>query len=77
MNAAWAQHDMFFILHVCKHACARKIDDIISIIQSFCVHTRRVHDSLQTHAFMSGVYMLNLDCVCKDSGINSMNTFMY
>ena len=27
-----------------------KIDDIESIIQSTCVHTRCVHDSLQTHA---------------------------
>ena len=46
MRAATAQHDMFFISHACKPACAHKIGDSIKpTVQSFRVHTRRVHDA--------------------------------
>ena len=61
MRAAWAQHDTFFISHVCKHAYALKIDDVKPTMQSFCVHTRRVHGSLQMHVCMSGMCTPNLD----------------
>ena len=37
-------HDTFFILHVCKPACARKIGDIKPAVQSSRVHNRHVHD---------------------------------
>ena len=56
--------------------CACKIDDIKPIVQSFCVCTRRVYDSLQMHPCMSGKHMPNLDCVrfgvhenCKPSTV--------
>ena len=34
--ATWAQHNMFFSLHVhvCKRACTRKVDDIKPIVQN-------------------------------------------
>ena len=43
MHAAWARHDMFFILHLCM--CVHKNDDIETIVKSTSVHTRHVHDS--------------------------------
>ena len=45
MRAAWARHDTFFISHVCKHACARNIDDVKPTVHSSCVCTRCVHDA--------------------------------
>ena len=68
MLVAWTWHNTFFILHACKHMCAHKTDDIRPIIQSSCVHIRRVHDSLQTHACRSRMHTPNLDYVhtnCK------------
>ena len=54
LNRTRMQHGLdmarFFILHACKHACVYKIENIKPIIQSSCVHTRRVHDNLQAHA---------------------------
>ena len=45
---ACTRHDTFFILHVCRHACARKIDDVETLMQSTrartrCVAEARVH----------------------------------
>ena len=63
MCAAWAQHDMFFMLHASKHACAQKIDDVEPFIQNTHVYTRHTHDIYRyMHACMSGTYnfMLNL-----------------
>ena len=53
-----------FISHACKPACARKIDDVKPTIQSSCVRTRCVHDSLQMHTCMSGMHTPNLDYAC-------------
>ena len=39
------------------------------IVQNSCVHTRHVHNSLQTYTCMSGMHMPNFDCV--HSGINA------
>ena len=64
MRAAWARHDKFFISHLCKHTCARKIDDVKPTVQSFYVHTRCVQDSLLMHACMSGIHTPNLDYTC-------------
>ena len=68
MHAAWNRHDTFFILHACKHAYVRKIDDVKPIVQSSRVRTRRVHDSLQMHTCILGIHVPNLDYVhasCK------------
>ena len=61
---------MGFTCHI-LHVCAHKIDDIRPIIQSSRVHTGRVHDSLYTHACMSGTYMPNLDCVTVHFGMHA------
>ena len=53
-----------FISQTSKHACAHRIDDIKPTMQSSSVRNRRVHDSLQMHACMSGMHMPNLDYVC-------------
>ena len=46
MHAARARHDnMFFISHVFKLACARKIDDVKPTMQSPRAHKRYVHDA--------------------------------
>ena len=63
MLVASTRHDTFFILYVCKHECARKIDNIKPVIQSSHVCARRVYDSLQMHVCMSEIHMPNLDCV--------------
>ena len=63
MCAAWAQHNMFFISHACRHACACKIDDIKPTVQSSHVRTRCVYDSLQMHLCMSGMHAPNLNYV--------------
>ena len=78
MSAAWARHDRFFILHACKHVCVCTIDDVKPIVQSSCVRTRCVHNSLPIHTSISGRHMPNLDyvhfgiCIQNCSGINSM-----
>ena len=46
------------------HTHASKIDDVKPTVQSPHVHTRGVHDSLQMHTCMSGMYMPNLDYTC-------------
>ena len=51
------------MVHVCKHACARKIDVIKHFVQSSHVHTGHVHNSLQIPSCMSGPHMPNLDYV--------------
>ena len=61
MHAAWARYNTFFISHACKHACAHKIDDVKSTVQSSHVCTRRVHNGLQMHACLSEMHMPNLD----------------
>ena len=51
-----------------KHVCACKIDDVKPIYQNSCVHTRHVHNSLQTYACMSGMHAPNSNCMhanCK------------
>ena len=50
---------MFFILHACKHACVRKIDDIKPIIQGSRVHTSVKYESTAYKQF------LQLICLCK------------
>ena len=42
---ACTQHDTFFISHGCRHVCARKIDDVETLVQSTCVRTRRVAEA--------------------------------
>ena len=42
------------------HVCACKIDDIEVLIQSTYVCTRRVHDNLYEHTYMSVMYTPNL-----------------
>ena len=42
MRVAFTRHDTFFISHVCRHACAHKIDDVETLVQSTHVRTRRV-----------------------------------
>ena len=42
---ACTRHDTFFILHACRHACARKIDDVETLVQSTHVRTRRVAEA--------------------------------
>ena len=42
---ACTQHDTFFISHACRHACARKIDDVETLVQSTRVRTRRVAEA--------------------------------
>ena len=42
---ACTQHDTFFISHACRHACARKIVDVETLVQSTRVHTRRVAEA--------------------------------
>ena len=39
---ACTQHDTFFISHACRHACARKINDVETLVQSTHVRTRYV-----------------------------------
>ena len=76
MCAAWAQQNMFFISYMCKHAT----DDVKPTMQSSHVRTRCVHNSLQMHTFMLGMHTPNLDYACMqivNSGINSINMFMY
>ena len=60
MYMTWSQHDTFFYLYVCKHACAHKIYDIKPIVQSTRVNIRHMHDTLQRHVCMSGTYIPNL-----------------
>ena len=42
---ACTQHHTFFILHACRHACARKIDDVETLVQSTHVRTRCVAEA--------------------------------
>ena len=42
---ACTRHDTFFILHACRHACARKIDDVETLVQSTRVRTRCVAEA--------------------------------
>ena len=68
-------------------ACAHKIDEVEPIVQSTCVHTRCVYNSLQKSMCLLGTYTTNLVHVhlgkhanCKPkicSSITSMNAFMY
>ena len=45
MRVACTRHDTFFISHACRHACAHKIDDIETLVQSTHVRTRRVAEA--------------------------------
>ena len=45
-------------------ARAHKVDDVKPTVQIDLVCTRRVHDSLQMHTYMSGMQTPNLDYVC-------------
>ena len=42
---ACTQHNTFFILHTCRHACVRKINDVETFMQSARVRTRRVAEA--------------------------------
>ena len=42
---ACTRHDMFFISYACRHAYARKIDDVETLVQSTRVRTRRVAEA--------------------------------
>ena len=50
-----------FYTHVSTYVCVCKIDDVKPIVQSSCVHTRHVDDTLQMLACMSGMHMPNLN----------------
>ena len=58
----------FFILHVCKHASARKTDGIETRVQNIHVHTTRVHDNMH---YMSGKRMPNFVLVHLGMHTNS------
>ena len=75
----------FSCIQACMHI-SDKDDDVKLILQTSCVYTRCVHDSLWMHACMSGMYMPNLDSVHfgvhanlarTAVAINSMNTCSY
>ena len=64
-----------FYMHACKHAYALKIDGVKPIIQSSCVQTRCVQNSLQMYMCMPGMYTPNLDYVyanCKPRTANKL-----
>ena len=42
---ACTRQDTFFISHACRYACARKIDDVETLMQSTSVCTRRVAEA--------------------------------
>ena len=60
MFAARRNINLFNLYYVYKHACAHKIYDVKPIVQSTCVNTSHMHDTLQKHVCMSGMYMPNL-----------------
>ena len=63
----WTQHIF--------HACAHKIKPTI---QSSCLHTKRVHDGLRMHTYMSGLmHTPNLDCVQIRAYSNSINIAIF
>ena len=73
-----ARHDTFFISHACKTACACKIGDVKATVQSSRVHTRHVHDARVHVRNAHAKFGLRVHANCKpDSGINSINMFMY
>ena len=84
MHAAWALQTTLFISHMCKYACAHKIDDIKPIIQSTHICTRHVYYCFQAHMCLSVMHVPNLECVhlacmqivSQDSGSNSLNLLM-
>ena len=45
MRVACIRHDTFFISHTCRHACAHKIDDVETLMQSTRVCTRHVAEA--------------------------------
>ena len=45
MRVACTQHDTFFILHACRHAYARKIDDVETLVHSTRVCTTHVAEA--------------------------------
>ena len=59
MRVACTLHNTFFILHTCRHACARKIDDVETLVQSTHERTRRVAEARMhvryVHATESGL----------------------
>ena len=67
---------MFFISYMCKHACARKIDDIKPTVQSSRVRTRHVYNSLQMHVCISGMHMPNLDLGPRQTNRTNPHTIM-
>ena len=70
-----------FYMHACKHAYALKIDGVKPIIQSSCVQTKCVQNSLQMYMCMryvsknTGMHTPNLDYVhanCKPRTANKL-----
>ena len=57
---ACTRHDTFFILQACRHACARKFDDIETLVQSTRARTRRVAEARMHVRY---VHTPNLVCV--------------
>ena len=51
---------MFFISITYMHACAHKINDLEPPMHGTHVRTRRVHNNLHEHAYMSVMYTPNL-----------------
>ena len=43
MRLACTRHYTFLILHECRHACTRKIDDVETLVQRTCVRTTLMH----------------------------------
>ena len=65
MHAARAQHDTFFISHVCKPACARKIGDVKPTVQSSRICTRHVHDTRVHVRNVHAKFGLRVHANCK------------
>ena len=73
---ACTQHDMFFISLAYMHACACKINDVETLMQSTRVCSRYVHDNLHDHTCMSVTYTLNLVHMHIDVYMNSKPMMM-
>ena len=70
MSAACTQHDVFFISLMFIHTYACKIDDTEALMKSTHLCTRRVHNNLHKHTYMSVTYTPYLVCMHVDKYMN-------
>ena len=64
---ACTRHDTFFISHTCRHACARKIDDVETLVQSTRVHTRCVAEARVHVRYVHAKSVLRVPLACRVS----------